>query len=124
MDKELIYFKPRNQERTPRPGQTRRYREPLTEGGLYRFVNGHLELVKPEAGTAPEPLTLRPGAFYKSRDGRKIQIWAINSNSVDKPAVGMILTGEEWKAWYWNLEGIAKVPYGAPNDIVAEWSDS
>lgn len=125
MEKESIYFKERkvDESRTARVGQTGITRKPLIEGGTYKFVNGHLELVG-QPTEIKEPLSIRPGAFYRSRDGRKIQVWAINKNSVDKPVVGMILSEDTWKAWYWNFKGVAKVPYGAPNDIVAEWSET
>lgn len=109
--------------RTPRKGQEKVTREPLQDGGTYKFVNGHLELIEP--GPKTEVLHIRPGDhFYKSRDGRKIKVWTMNANSVDKPVVGMIQTGDIWEARYWNDKGITKVPYGPGNDIVVEWSDS
>lgn len=109
--------------RKPRKGQDRVARKPLEEGGTYKFVNGHLELVEP--GPKQQELHIRPGSHvYKSRDGRKIQVWAMNKDSVDKPVVGMIQTAGVWEARYWNEKGITKVPYGPGNDIMVEWSDS
>lgn len=107
--------------RVPRKGQKPTVRNPLEEGGTYKFINGHLELI--EAGPKPPALHIRPDTAYRSRDGRKIQVWVINKDSIDKPVLGMILTEGTWEARYWNEKGIAKVPYGPGNDIVVEYSE-
>lgn len=120
---EKTYFKSREDKpvihRTPVSSTPRK---PLVEGGTYRFVNGHLELLDAPK-SIKEEFGIKVGGTYRSRDGRKIQVWAINNGSVDKPVLGMINTDGEWKAWYWNMKGTAKIPYGPHNDIVAEWSE-
>lgn len=87
------------------------------------MVNGKLELV--QAPKVPKgPLHLRPNLFYRSADGRKVQIFAINKNSPDFPVIGMIETDGEWRPMVWNEKGITKRPYGAINDIIAPWSQT
>lgn len=68
--------------------------------------------------------SLQAGGVYKSLDGHKIKIWEINRDSVDRPAAGAILMDGVWKSWYWNLKGVAKIPYRQGNDIVAKWSET
>lgn len=69
-------------------------------------------------------LHLRPGVFYKTLDGRKAQVWAINQDSADKPVLGMVLTENQWECRYWNEKGHCKRPYGTNNDLVVEWSEA
>lgn len=120
---QFIYFRDEKGQtvtkRTPRPGQKETVRAPLIEGAKYIFANGQLEILEQPATVEP-----KPGQFYKARDGRKVQVWAINKGSKDKPVVGMIQTGSTWEARYWNLKGLVKLPYGPGNDIIAEWSQA
>lgn len=118
-NKEYTYFKARGHKNgQPHRSPSRQAIKKILED-LIR--SGGLSVEEPPTHASIE---LKPGGFYKSRDGRKIQIWAINKDSVDKPVLGMILTGEEWETRYFNEQGVCKRPYGAGNDIVAEWSES
>lgn len=123
VEKEEEYFKPRKTLRR-RYGQTQKAGVVLKEGAKYMFKNGQLELVE-EAPPAPElpPIQMVPGETYKSRDGRKIRVFAINKNSPDFPVVGMIETQGVWRPLVWNEEGVTKRPYGAGNDIHVLWSE-
>lgn len=118
------YFKPRTADQMHRQPRKRIVRDPLEEGGVYKFVNGQLTLIEKQPIPAKPELVIKPGGLYKSRDGRKIQIWAINKESTDKPVVGMIQTEDIWETRYWNAKGVVKVPYGVGNDIVSEWSET
>lgn len=98
-------------------------REPLQEGGTYKFVDGHLVLV--EAGPEMEPLQIVPGKMYKSRDGRPVKVYEINVGSVDFPIVGAIKDdNDHWMPRVYNDKGVSKRPYGEVNDIIAEWSET
>lgn len=72
-----------------------------------------------------KPLQITPGTKYKSRDGRPIKIFEVNLNSKEYPVIGVIKEekSNEWVPRVWNFHGLTKVPYGANNDIVAEWSE-
>lgn len=99
-------------------------REPLEEGGVYKFIDGQLRIIEKQPVHEHVDLVLKPNVMYKSRDGRKVQVWAINKDYEKAPVIGMIQTEGIWEFRVWNEAGIARVPYGVGNDIVAEWSET
>lgn len=112
--------------RKPKEGQKSVVRKPLVEGSLYKFEDGHLIPVSaPESVTeeVTPKLVLVPDKYYKSFDGRKIKIAAINRGSEENPVVGVIQQGDEWVPRIWNEMGVCKRPYGSNNDILEEWSE-
>lgn len=121
-----IYFKPRTTTKVRRGqvAQQRVIREPLVEGGVYKMVNGTLQLVKEPPKSKQVPMQVRPGLFYRALDGRKAQVFYINKSSTEFPVVGAIETDGVWKPMVWNEVGITKRPYGAVNDLVAVWSQT
>lgn len=102
--------------------QSKITKDPLQEGGVYKFSGGKFILVEP----GPEVnLQLTPNQTYKSRDGRPVRIFEVNPGSVDFPIIGAIKDDDGfWVPRVYNEKGISKRPYGGGNDIVAEWSDT
>lgn len=102
--------------------QSKITKDPLQEGGVYKFSGGKFILV--EAG--PEiNLHLTPNQIYKSRDGRPVRIFEVNNGSEDFPIIGAIKDENDfWVPRVYNEKGISKRPYGEGNDIVAEWSET
>lgn len=102
--------------------QSKSAREPLREGGVYKYLDGKLVLV--EAGPIVD-LQLTPGTIYKSRDGRPVRIYEINPGSLDFPVIGAIKDeNDHWMPRVYNDKGISKRPYGEGNDIISEWSET
>jgi hypothetical protein len=71
------------------------------------------------------PLKLTPGLRYKTRDGRPAKVFETNQTSVEFPVIGAIKDEQgNWLPRVWNTAGVAKIPYGAGNDLVTDWSDT
>lgn len=69
-------------------------------------------------------LQIVPGGKYRSRDGRPVKIYEFNKDSIDFPFIGSIKDDKgNWVPRVYDGKGVAKVPYGPNNDIVAEWSE-
>lgn len=119
------YFKQRKPGLTKESLKMRGTEVLLEENAQYIFRNGKLEKVSaPKKPAKPmEPPKLTAGGFYKSNDGRKIQINIINKDYPEYPVVGIIQTDKGWEPRVWNESGVTKRPYGAVNDIIAKWSE-
>lgn len=115
--KKFIYFKESLPQPPGRPNNKQKAPIGIIEGATYSVLNGHLVLTH-------TPFEIKLGMEYKSRDGKRIVIHAINIKSQDKPVLGMICVDGCWEARYWNLKGVTKRPYGNNNDIVGEWNES
>jgi len=68
-------------------------------------------------------MKIEVGKFYKTRDGRKARIYAVDGGS-DTPVHGAILgPGRGWNTYVWNNSGINY--YSRPDDceLISEWTD-
>lgn len=65
-------------------------------------------------------LPLKPGKYYKTRDGKKARV--VNTGGQkgeDCEIIGVILRGGEWHAHQWYADGRC-----IDNDLVADWPES
>ena len=68
-------------------------------------------------------MNIEAGKLYKSRDGKKIRIYAVDGYP-NYPIHGAILWGDGWEAEFWDKDGFyfwREREYMA--DIIAEWED-
>jgi hypothetical protein len=124
MAKEQKYFRtPEETEKSAKRFQKKTItREPLEEGGVYKFVGGKLVLVESAPRKAFE---IERGQTYQSRDGRPVRIVEINPGSEAWAIIGLIKDEiDGWVPRVYDGNGISKNPYGPGNDLVAEWSET
>lgn len=67
-------------------------------------------------------MEIEVGKFYKTRDGRKARIYAIDGGSGDMPH-GAILSGEYWVSMAWFSNGATCLYEDEARDLVAPWID-
>ena len=64
-------------------------------------------------------MNIEAGKFYKTRDGRKARIYAVDGSGSDN-IHGAILIKDGWDCEVWDKDG-AWVDIRSPNDLVSEW---
>lgn len=69
-----------------------------------------------------QPLTLTPGKHYRTRDGKKVRIYATDGRS-NIPVHGALLRDNGWDQRAWNSSGTYFSSEGHSLDIIAEWID-
>lgn len=88
-------------------------------GNSYGYVN--LEHIEPAPVTAPAPLTITAGGYYKTRDGRKVGPAFIGGD------VATFGTSDNWSSAVWANDGRQSSRQDKKtelaNDIIAEWVD-
>lgn len=70
-------------------------------------------------------MKIEPGKFYKTRDGRKVRIYATDGCD-DWPIHGATLINCGWQLCRWDSQGRAKVHtlLSITADIIGEWRDT
>ena len=70
-------------------------------------------------------MKIEPGKYYKTRDGRKVRIYATDGLA-EYPIHGAVLNNNGWRAAMWDSSGSAynNLAIQATVDIVSEWSDT
>jgi hypothetical protein len=66
-------------------------------------------------------LRLEVGKYYRTRDGRKVRIYALDGEG-GFPIHGAVLEADGWDSSDWTLSGVSV--YTGPENIVGEWSDT
>jgi len=67
-------------------------------------------------------MKIEVGKFYKTRDARKVRIYAIDGGDGD-PVHGAQFHDKEWLAYQWDDDGNFVTDRDDDNDIVSEWED-
>lgn len=67
-------------------------------------------------------ITLLPGKHYRTRDGKKVRIYATDGRGPIR-CHGAFLTHEGWICTTWTAEGLYVPPSVSDFDIIAEWID-
>lgn len=67
-------------------------------------------------------MEIKVGAYYKTRDGSKVRIYATDGSS-EYPIHGAILDNGQWLVWEWSDDGASYQPNQKDEDIVGLWED-
>ncbi len=68
-------------------------------------------------------MNIEPGKFYRTRDGRKVRIYATDGQ-LDEPIHGACFAHGGWSAYVWCPNGQAfEDELEHPADIIAEWTE-
>jgi hypothetical protein len=66
-------------------------------------------------------LRLEVGKYYRTRDGRKVRIYALDGEG-GFPIHGAVLEADGWDSSDWTLSGVSV--YTGPENIVGEWLEA